>query len=90
MPTTHDFQLYQCRDMISFGSKSRRAQYGGDQKNRKDEKNKRNTENEKGERRRKNHRGNKVNLMVEKSSGSKIGVHYHIIYWCYQELIVLR
>lgn len=50
---------------------------------RKNKKNKRSGENRRGKRGRGSHCRNKVNLVIGKSSGSKISVYYHIIYQFY-------
>ena len=51
---------------------------------------KRGGENGRGERFEEGYCGNKINLMVGESSGSKGNVYHYIIYWCYQGLIVFR
>lgn len=86
---TWDSQIYKRHDITSLSYKSGKAQYEEGQRNKKNEKNKRDGKNRKGERGRKNHYGNKINLVVEENGSFKISVLYHIIYWCYQEPMVL-
>ena len=72
--------MYQRYNIALFGSKSERAQYGNGQKGKEDGKNKRDGENGKDERGGGDHQGNKVDPMVEKSSGFEASDYYHIIY----------
>ena len=88
-PKTQDFQVYKRYDVAFFGLKSGRAQYREGQKGGEDGKNKRGGEIGRDERGEKGHFGNEVNLIVEKSSNSEANVYNHIIYWCYQGLMVL-
>ncbi len=76
-PKIRAFQVYQRHDVAPFSPKSGRAQYGNSQRGGEDGKGKRGRENEKGER---GHRRNKVDLVVEESSGFKASDYYHIIY----------
>lgn len=39
---------------------------------------------------RENYQRNKLDLMIKESSGFKIDVYYHTIYWCQQGLMILR
>ena len=77
-------------DIAPFGPKSGRAQYGESQKGGEDGKDKRGRENGRGERGGRGYYGNKVNPMVGENSGSEASVYHHIIYRCYQGLMVLR
>ena len=86
---TGDFQVYKYHDVAPLGCKSGRAQYEEGQKGGEDEKDKKDGENGKSERGGGRYRGNKVNPIVKESSGSEASVYYHIIYQCYQGLIVL-
>ncbi len=72
-------QMHERHDVASLGPKSGRAQYGNSQRGGEDGKGKKGGENGKGER---GHRGNKVDPVVEKSSGSEASDYYHIIYQC--------
>ena len=87
---TQDSQVYKCHDVALLGLKSGRAQYEEGKRGRKNEKDKRDRENERGKRGEEGHCRNKVNLMVEKSSDFEASVYYHIIYQCYQRLMILR
>ena len=71
--------MYKCHDVAPLGPKSGRAQYGESQRSGEDEKDKRDRENGRGERDGGGHRGNKVNLVVGESSGSKASIYHHII-----------
>ncbi len=71
--------MHQYHDVTFLGPKSGRAQYGNSQKGEEDEKGKRGRENGKSER---GYWGNKVDPVVEKSSGSETSDYYHIIYLC--------
>lgn len=88
-PKTRDSQVYKRHDVAPLGPKSGRAQYGEGQRGGEDGKDKRGGENGRGERGGGGHRGNKVNPMVGESSGSEASVYHHIIYRCYQGLMVL-
>ncbi len=74
--------MHQHYDVASFGPRNGRVQYRNGQKGREDGKDKRGGENGKGERDGGGHWGNKVDPVVEKSSGSKASDYYHIIYTC--------
>ena len=65
--------MHQRHDVAPFGPKSGRAPYGNGQRSGKDEK---------GKRAKGGHRGNKVDPVVEESSGSETSDYYHIIYQC--------
>ena len=82
--------MYKCHNVAPFGLKNGRAQYGESQRGRKNGKDKRGGKNRKGKRSEGGYCGNKVNPIVGESNGSEASVYYHIIYRCYQGLIVLR
>ena len=84
-----DSHVYERYYVASLGLKSGRAQYEEGQRSREDAKNKKNRENRSGKKGGGGYRGNKINPVVRKSNGSEASVYYHIIYWCYQGLIVL-
>ena len=88
-PKTQESQVYQCDDIASFGPKSRRAKYGEGQRDGEDEKIKKDWENGRDEKSGRDYCGNKVNLIIGKSSDSEASVYHYIIYWYYQRLIVL-
>ena len=88
-PKTRDSQVYKRHDVAPLGPKSGRAQYGEGQRGGEDGKDKRGGENGRGERGGEGHRGNKVNPMGGEGSGSEASVYHHIIYRCYQGLMVL-
>ncbi len=69
--------MHEYHDVVPLGPKSRRVQYGNNQRGEEDGKSKRGKENRKGE---KGHWGNKVDLVVEESSGSEASDYYYIIY----------
>ena len=81
--------MYKCHNVTPLGSKSKIAQDDKGQKSGENEKNKRGEENRRSEKSEEGHCGNKVNLVIRKSSGSKASVYHHIIYQYYQQLIVL-
>ena len=81
--------MYKHHNITPLGSKSGRAQYGEGQKGGEDKKDKRVGKNRKGERGGGDYRENKVNLMIRESSSFKATVYHHIIYCCYQGLMVL-
>ena len=89
VPKTRDFQVNKRHDVAPLGPKSGRAQYKEHQRGGEDGKDKRGGEDGRGERGGGGHCGNQVNLMVGESSGSEASDYHHIIYWCYQELMVL-
>ena len=72
--------MYKCSYVVFFGPKSEKIQYRKGQKNGKDEKGKRSRENGKDEKNKKVYWGNKIDLVIEKSSNSKVNNYYHIIY----------
>ena len=80
--------MYKRHDVAPFSPKSGRAQYREGQRGREDGKDKRGGENGRDERGGGGHCGNKVNSMVGESSGSEASVYHHIIYRCYQGLMV--
>ncbi len=82
IPKIQAFQVHQRHNVALFSPKSGRAQYGNSQRDGENGKSKRNRENGKGERGGGSHRGNKVDLVVEESSGSEASDYYHIIYNC--------
>ena len=90
VPKTWDSQVYKRHDVAPLGPKSGRAQYEEGQRDGEDGKDKRGGENERGEMGRGGHRGNKVNPIVEESSGSEASVYHHIINRCYQGSMVLE
>lgn len=79
-PKFQDFQVYKPYDVTAFSPKNGRAKYEKSQRDREDRKDKKDGENKKSERDRGGHRGNKVNLVVEESSGFKANVYYHKLY----------
>ncbi len=79
-PMIQALQVHQCHDVVSLGSGSERAQYGNSQRGGEDGKGKRGGKNGKGERGGGVYWGNKVDLVVEESSGSEANDYYHIIY----------
>ncbi len=81
-PKIRASQMHQRHDVAPFGPRSRRAQYRNGQRDGKDRKGKRGKENRKDERGGESHRGNKVDSVVEESSGSEASNYYHIIYRC--------
>ena len=81
--------MYKRHDIAPLDPRSGRAQYGEGQRGGEDGKDKRGGENGRGEMGGGGHCGNKVNPMVEESSGSEASIYHHIIYQCYQRLIVL-
>ena len=87
-PKTRDCQVYKHHNVAPLGHKGWRAQYGEDQRGGEDGKDKRGGENRRYERAGGGYCGNKVNLMVGESSGSEASVYHHIIYRCYQGLMV--
>ena len=89
VPEIQNSQGYKCHDVPPLGAKSEKTQDGEGKKDREDRKNKRNRENRKGERGGRGHCGNKINPVVGESSGSEASIYYHIIYRCYQRLMVL-
>ena len=88
-PKTRDSQVYKRHDVVPFGPKSGRAQYGEDYWGGENGKDKRGGKNGRGEKVGGDHCGNKINPMVEESSGFKVSVYHHKIYQCYQGPIVL-
>ncbi len=78
-PKIRASQVHECHDIAPLNPKSGRAQYENSQRGGEDGKGKRGGENRKGER---GHRGNKVDPVVEESSGSEASDYYHIIYQC--------
>ncbi len=74
--------MHQHHDVALLGLKKKRAQYGNNQRGRKDGKSKRDRESRKGERNKGGHQENMVDLVVEESSGSETSDYYHIIYQC--------
>ncbi len=71
--------MHQQHDFTPLAPKSGKAQYENSQRGGRNGKGKRRGENGKGER---GYWGNKVDLVVEESSGSKASDYYHIIYEC--------
>ena len=88
-PKTQNSQVYKCHNIILLGPKNGRIQYGKGQKSGEDEKDKKSGENGRVERGGRDYCRNKVNLVVEESSSFKLSVYHHIIYWCYQKLMIL-
>ena len=88
-PKTRDSQVNKRHDIAPLGPKSGRAQYGEGQKSGEDGKDKTGGENRRGERGGRGYRRNEVNPMVGESSVSEARVYHHIIYQCYQGLMVL-
>ena len=80
--------MYKRHDIVPLGPKSGRAQHGEAQGSGEDGKDKRGGENRRGERSGGGHRGNKVNPIIREISGSEASVYHHIIYQCYQGLMV--
>ncbi len=76
-PKIQASQVHERHDVAPLSPKSGRAQYGNSQRGGEDRKGKKGGENKKGER---DHWGNKVDLVVEESSGSEASDYYHIIY----------
>ncbi len=76
-PKIQASQVHERHDVTPLGPKNRRAQYGNSQKGGEDGKGTKGGENGRGER---DHRGNKVDPMIEESSGSEASDYYHIIY----------
>ena len=89
-PKTRDSLVYKRHNVAPLGPKSRRVQYKEGQRGGEDGKDKKGGENRRGKRGGGGHRGNKVNSMVGESNGSEVSVYHHIIYQCFQRLIVLR
>ena len=75
--------MYKRHDIAPLGPKNRKAQYKEGQKSGEDGKDKKGRENERVERGERDHYGNKINLVVEKSSNSETSVYHHLIYRCY-------
>ena len=73
VPKIRTFQVYQRYDIATLDPKNERAQYENGQ---------RDGEDGKGKRGGRDHRGNKIDLVVEKSSGFEESDYYHIIYQC--------
>ena len=88
-PKIQNSQVYICYNVAPLGSKSLRVQYGENQRGKKDGKDERGRENGSGKRGKRGHRGNKINVMVGKSSSSEVSVYHHIAYPYYQKLMVL-
>ena len=88
-PKTRDSQVYKRYDVAPLGLKNGRAQYGENQRDREDGKNKRGGENGKGKKGGGGYCRNEVKPMVGESSDSDTSIYYHIIYRCYQGLMVL-
>lgn len=88
-PKIQHSQVYKCYDVVPFCLKSGKAQDEKGQRGGKDGKDKRGRENRRDERGKGGHCRNKVNLVVQQSSDSEISVYHHIIYRCYQELMIL-
>ncbi len=74
--------MHQRYMVAPFSPRSWRAQYENGQMGRKDGKGKRGKKNGKGERGGGDYQGNKVDLVVEESSGFEISDYHHIIYRC--------
>ncbi len=71
--------MHERHDVTPLGPNSGRAQYRNSQRGVENGKGKRGRENGKAER---GHWGNKIDTVVEKSSGSEASKYYHIIYQC--------
>ena len=76
-------------DVVPLGPKSKRAQYKEGQRGGEDWKDKSGEKNRRDERGRKSHCRNKLIPVVGENSSSEASVYYHIIYWCYQKLMIL-
>lgn len=72
--------MYKHHDVILFGSKNGRAQYRKGQKSRENKNNKRGEENRRGEKGGGDYCRNKINPVIEKSSGFETSVYHDIIY----------
>ncbi len=81
-PKIRASQVHQRHDVTPLGPRSKRAQYGNGQRDGEDGKGKRGGENRKGKRGRGGYWRNKVDPLVEESSGSEASNYYHIIYRC--------
>ncbi len=79
-PKIRALQVHQRYDIAPFDSRSGRAQYENGQRGGKDRKGKRDRKNGKGEKDRESHRGNKIDPVLNKSSGFETSDYYHIIY----------
>lgn len=83
MPKTWDSLVYQYRNILLFGIKSRKAQYEKGQKDGKDRKNKRSEKNKKGEKGKEGNQRNKLNLILRENSNFETSIaYYHINFKC--------
>ncbi len=75
-------QVHQHYDVAPLGSRSERVQYRSGSSDGEDGKGKKGGKNQKGERGRGDYQRNKIDPIVEESSGFEVSNYYHIIYWC--------
>lgn len=74
--------MHQRHDIALLGLQSGRLEYRKGRRSRINRKNKRGRKNEMGKRGKRDHQKQKIDLVVEKKSGSETSVYYHIIYQC--------
>ena len=79
-PKTQDSQIYKYHDVIPFGLKSEKAQFGKSQRGGENKKDKRGKENGGDKKGGGGNCGNKVNQVERESSGSEASIYHYIIY----------